>query len=413
MTVLESRAQIAEAAAPEPVERARVLLVDDEPDNLLSLSAVLDPLPADVVTAQSGREALRQLLERDFAVIVLDVMMPGMDGLETAALIRERERSRYTPIIFLTALGGSEEFMFRGYGAGAVDFLSKPFIPEVLRSKVGVFIELFNHKGALQRKNEELERAIEGQRAADQEVRKLNRHLEQRLEELSVVNRELEAFSYSVSHDLRGPLARIHGFSRALLDFHNESLDEEGRQYLSRISSAAERTIQLVDDLLNLARLTRAEMRSQPLDLSEIVRSIVTDLRARDEKRDIEFRVAPEARAYGDSNLLCVALLNLLENAHKFTGRKDHAVIEFGVNFDETQPVFYVRDNGAGFDTKAAQNLFAPFQRFHPSSDFEGTGIGLAIVERIIRRHGGRIWAEGEAGKGATFFFSLPGKGAL
>lgn len=393
--------------------KIRILVVDDQPDNLLSVEAVLERMDLEIVTAQSGREALRQLLESDFAVIVLDVMMPEMDGFETAALIRSRERSRLTPIIFLTALGRSEEHMFRGYESGAVDYITKPFVPDVLRSKVSVFVELHRKNLLLEHRNQELQEAIARATAAEQEVQKLNHHLQRRLDELAAVNQELESFSYSVSHDLRAPLARMQGFSRALMEFHAGSLDEQGALYLNRIGSAAEKTIQLVDDLLRLSRLTRAELNRQPVDLSDIVRSIIAELESRDAGRTVEFRVAPEAQTFGDANLLRAALANLLENAWKFTGGVAHAVIEFGAQFADGPPVFYIRDNGAGFEMGKAQKLFTPFHRLHSAAQFEGTGIGLATVERIIRRHGGRIWAEAEVNRGATFYFTFPSKATL
>lgn len=408
--VLE-RATADTGGTPESRAKVRVLVVDDQPDNLLSVEAVLERLGEEIVTASSGREALRYLLDDDFAVIVLDVMMPEMDGFETAALIRSRERSRLTPIIFLTALGKSEEHLFRGYGAGAVDFMTKPFVPEVLRSKVAVFVELHRKTLLLQQRNQELQESVKRAQAAEQEVQKLNRHLERRLDELATLNSELESFSYSVSHDLRGPLARISGFSRALAEQHADALNEEGRLYLNRIGTAAEKTTQLVDDLLKLSRLTRAELRQEPVDLSEMVRGIAADLESRDPERRVEMRIAPKAPAYGDPNLLRAALSNLLENAWKFTGRTEQAVIEFGMEVSDSGPVFCVKDNGAGFDMTAEEKLFTPFQRLHSSSQFEGTGVGLATVDRIIRRHGGKIWANSEVNRGAAFYFTLSGKG--
>src|SRR5580700_11332400 len=281
---------------PEPV---KILLVDDQADNLLSAGAVLEALGEEVVTAESGREALRQLLDHDFAVIVLDVMMPDMDGFETAALIRQRERSRHTPIIFLTALGRSEEHIRRGYTLGAVDYLSKPFVPEILRTKVGVFVELHRKSGLLahqskmlERQNAELQEAIHRSRRAEEEIKALNHHLERRIAELDDLNREMETFSYTVSHDLRGPLSRIAGFSKALLESHRDRLDNQGRLYLERIDYSTRRMNDLVEDLLNFSRLTRLEINEQLVDLSGIVRALAVELGARDPERRVEFVIA-------------------------------------------------------------------------------------------------------------------------
>jgi two-component system, sensor histidine kinase and response regulator len=406
------------AAGETPVlGPVKILLVDDSPENLLSAGAVLETLGQEVIMAESGREALRQLLDNDFAVIVLDVMMPEMDGFETAALIRQRERSRLTPIIFLTALGRSEEHMLRGYDLGAVDYMTKPFVPEILRSKVSVFVELHRksvllaqQSALLERRNSELQHAIQRSWHAEEEIKALNRHLERQLEQLNEVNRELEAFSYSVSHDLRGPLSRIAGFSQALLEFHAGQLDDQGRVFLGRIESSARRMCDLVEDLLKFSRLTRMELNHEDLDLSSIVMGGTAELAARDPDRAVSFAVAEGVMAWGDPTLMRAALQNLLENAWKFTRKHAITKIEFGVENRPEGDVYFLRDDGAGFNMRDAARLFHPFQRLHKDSDFEGTGIGLATVDRIVRRHGGRIWAEGEIERGATFFFTLPPK---
>ena len=396
------------------VERVKILLVDDQRDNLLSASAVLESLGQEVIAAQSGREALLLLLDHDFAVIVLDIMMPGMDGFETATFVRQRERSRHTPIIFLTALGRSDEHIRRGYDLGAVDYITKPFVPEFLRAKVSVFVELHRksqllkqQSALLERRNSELQEAVKRSRQAEEQIMALNAHLENRLQQLNEANKELETFSYSVSHDLRGPLSRMAGFSRALLESSADKLDNQGKLYLQRIYDAAHHTCDLVDDLLQFSRLGRLEMSEATVDLSSIVRSIATDLTSRDPERKAKFSIADDVRVRGDLALLRAALLNLLENAWKFTGKHSHALIEFGVQQDSDGPVYFVRDDGAGFDMGDSARLFNPFQRLHKDSEFEGTGIGLATVERIVRRHGGRIWAEGGIERGATFFFTL------
>jgi two-component system sensor histidine kinase/response regulator len=395
--------------------RVKILLVDDQPDNLLSAEAVLESLGEEVVKTESGTEALRYLLDNDVSVILLDIMMPEMDGFETAMLIRQRERSRHTPIIFLTALGLGEEQILRGYSLGAVDYLVKPFPPEILRSKVGFFVEL-NRKSEqlrqqaalLETRNQELQRAFAVQRQAGAEIRALNQHLEYRLAELAEVNGELEAFSYSVSHDLRGPLSRIAGFSKALLDFHAGQLDEDGKGHLQRIASAATQTCDLVDDLLNFSRLTRVELKRETVSLSALVRDVAAELESREPDRAAEFVIQDGIEVQGDPGLLHSALLNLMENAWKFTSRRNPARIEFGVGSGMARGVYFVKDNGAGFDMADAKRLFTPFQRLHTTSEFQGTGIGLAIVDRIIRRHGGSVWAEGEPGHGAVFRFTLP-----
>jgi len=405
----DSQSMVAET--PEPI---KILLVDDQADNLLSAGAVLECLGQEVVTAESGREALRHLLEQDFAVIVLDVMMPGMDGFETAALIRERQRSRHTPIIFLTALGRSEEHIRRGYTLGAVDYLSKPFVPEILRTKVGVFVELHRKSGLLahqskllERQNSELQEAIHRSRRAEEEIKALNRHLERRIAELDDLNREMETFSYTVSHDLRGPLSRIAGFSKALLESHRDRLDDQGRLYLERIDYSTRRMNDLVEDLLNFSRLTRLEINGQRVDMSGIVRALAAELGGRDPERRVEFVIPDGINAWGDATLLRAALLNLLENSWKFTRKHASTRIEFGVTETPHGRAYFLRDDGAGFDMSQAGRLFNPFQRLHKDSDFEGTGIGLATVDRIVRRHGGRIWAEGEIEHGAAFYFTL------
>jgi PAS domain S-box-containing protein len=224
---------------------------------------------------------------------------------------------------------------------------------------------------------------------------------------LEEANKELQPFSYSVSHDLRGPLRTMDGFSQALLEDHSENLDEKGRHYLTRIRTAAQRMGLLIDDLLQLSRLTRIEMRARPVDLSAMAMELIGELRDSEPGRDVEVRVEPGLEALGDPGLLQVALQNLFSNAWKFTSRREHAVIEFGVLNDQPGPVFFVRDNGAGFDMQYANHLFSPFQRLHADEEFKGTGIGLATVQRIIRRHVGRIWAEAAQGQGATFYFQL------
>jgi light-regulated signal transduction histidine kinase (bacteriophytochrome) len=238
-------------------------------------------------------------------------------------------------------------------------------------------------------------------------VATLERRVAARTAALEAANNELEAFSYSVSHDLRAPLRAIDGFSHALLAEYAEKLDGEGQRYLERIRAATRRMGGLIDDLLNLARITRVQLRWAPVDLTALAAQVVAELRRRDPERTTAIHVAPGVAGRGDARLLTIVLENLLGNAWKFTTKHGAAEIWFGAQQRDRRAVYYVRDTGAGFDMKYADKLFAPFQRLHGANDYDGTGIGLATVQRIISRHGGQIWAEAEVDRGATFFFTL------
>jgi len=393
----------------EHAEKVDILLVDDQPEGLLTLEAILGGLEQNLVKANSGREALRQVLARDFAVILLDVQMPQMDGYETAALIRERPASRHTPLIFLTASHTADVQMIRGYGVGAVDYLFKPLDADILRSKVAVFIELAK-KSALIRKQTAviIEREAEARQLAEARAQLLA-DLEHRNLEMAAVNKELEAFSYSVSHDLRAPLRCIGGFCAALLEDYAAALDETGRQYLQHVREGAQHMGELIDGLLRLARVTRSELHREAVNLSQLARDVGARLQnlSSGPAREVELRVEDGLMAAGDPRLLENVLENLLSNAWKFTSKRSEARIEVGKSLQDGVPVFFVRDNGAGFDMTYANKLFSAFQRLHAATEFEGHGIGLATVSRILNRHGGRIWAEGQIGVGATFYFTL------
>jgi two-component system, sensor histidine kinase and response regulator len=390
----------ASATLSEEPDRVNILLVDDQPANLLALEAMLQGLGQTLVKAESGREALRWLLTHDFAVILLDVKMPDMDGFETAALVRQRDKSRGTPIIFLTAADKTHTEAVRGYAVGAVDYLVKPVVPEFVRSKVSVFVELA-------KKTEQLRRQAELLRDSEQAARELAEMRAELVSDLEHKNRELESFSYAVSHDLRAPLRRIEAFGRAVLESQGEQLDGNGRRFMDRIQEASRQMSQLIDDVLYLSKVSRAEVRQQEIDLSGLVESILERLREADPGRTVETRVRPGVIVAGDGRLLRIALTNLLENAWKFTEREPAAQIEFGMMTATGEPTYFIRDNGAGFDMAYVDRLFGPFQRLHLASEFPGSGIGLATVQRIIHRLGGRVWAEGVVGQGATFSFTL------
>jgi light-regulated signal transduction histidine kinase (bacteriophytochrome) len=251
-------------------------------------------------------------------------------------------------------------------------------------------------------------RDITERKVAEEKIRQLNTDLELRASQLEATNRELEAFSYSVSHDLRAPLRTIDGFSLAVLEDYGDQMPDEGRSYLMRIRTAAQRMAQLIDDLLNLSRLTRAPLNPEPTNLSRIAQHILQELQRAEPGRIVDVSIEPSITADCDPRLMKVVLENLLNNSWKFTSKQELAHIEFGVKKEAgDERVYYISDNGAGFDMAYVNKLFGAFQRLHTNTEFPGIGIGLAIVQRIINRHGGRVWAESAVDRGATFFFTL------
>ncbi len=283
----------------------------------------------------------------------------------------------------------------------------------VVRQPDGRMISILTNAGPIRDKQGDIIggviawRDITERRQAEQHINQLNRVLEQRTTALEAANKELEAFSYSVSHDLRAPLRSIDGFSKILIEQYPDRLDERGRDYLGRVRAASQRMARLIDDMLNLSRVGRAPLHREPVDLSALATAMLDELCQREPERRVEITILSGMVASGDPALLRMVLDNLLSNAWKFTSGCTVARIEVGEYMQDHERVFYVRDNGAGFDMTYVDRLFTPFQRLHTEQEFPGTGIGLAIVQRIINRHGGRVWAEGETGKGATIYFTL------
>lgn len=393
MVTRQRRAAASEHETPAPAltkVKVNILIVDDDATKRFALRTILAPLDENIVEASSGADALRQLLRNEFAVVLLDVRMPIMDGFETAQLIRQRPRSELTPLIFVTALDQAETDMGRGYNLGAVDFVFAPVVPAIMRAKVTVFVELYRAQQELRRYRTQLETLVEERTIA-----------------LTAINRELEAFSYSVSHDLRAPLVAFDGMSKALLEKYTGQLDANASQTLEKMREASARMTSVFDGLQMLFRLTSGEIRREELDITEVATRIVADIREGDPESPTEVEIMPGVTASGDRRLVQILLGNLINNAWKFSRTKASPKITVGREMIDGESRIFVRDNGVGFDMIDSHRLFGAFQRLHSQDEFPGAGIGLATARRIVNRHGGRIWAEGAVGEGATVYFVL------
>ncbi len=363
-----------EAAASPGGRRPRILWADDNADMRDYVGRLLADR-YDVLAVPDGLTALAAVQEKHPDLVLSDIMMPGLDGFGLLRELRADRRTRTIPVILLSARAG-EESAVEGLDAGADDYLAKPFSAQELLARVRTHLELAR-------------------------VRR------EWANELEQANKELESFSYSVSHDLRAPLRVIDGFTKALLDEYGGKLDQQAGHYLQRVRTGVQKMSGLINDLLELSRMTRAVLRKESISLTALAHGMAADLQNREPSRKVAVEIADGLTARGDARLITIVLMNLLGNAWKYTAKRPEARIVFGRKNNGGEQVFYVRDDGAGFDMAYAHKLFAPFQRLHSDSEFEGTGIGLATVQRIVARHGGRIWAEAAVDAGATFYFTL------
>ena len=372
------------APAPPPC----VLVVDDEPEITRSVAELLGD-DYRVLTAHSCEEALELLRGNTVSVILTDQRMPGGNGAELLArcvgIAPEATRILFSAYSDMSAL-------IEAVNDGDVyHFIAKPWRPEELKEVVGQGFDRYR----LVVENRQLTAELE-KRVASRTV------------ELEITNRELESFAYSVSHDLRAPLRAIDGFTQMVIEDASERLDATDVEHLERARGAAQRMASLIDDLLALSRATRVDLQRRNVDLSALVDSVAEELREAEPERCVELTVVPGMQVMADPAMVRVILFNLLGNAWKFTGRRAEAHVHVGESDADGEHTFFVRDDGAGFDAAGAQRLFGAFQRFHSTQEFEGNGIGLATVRRLVHRHGGRVWVESQVGSGATFFFTLP-----
>ena len=378
---------------------APVLVVDDRPENLLAVEAVLEPLDLRILRANSGAEALRHLLVEEVAVILLDVQMPELDGFETARLIKARARTTNIPIIFLTALNREIEHQLEGYGTGAVDYLAKPFEPDVLRTKVAVFADLFRQAKTIENQRLQLERRLEERDRAEAA-------LVAQTVELERSNAELERFAFVASHDLREPLQVVDGFLDLVQARHPDG-GPDAAELIARARHGVQAMTALVDDLLTYAKASTGQQHLEPIDLAWLFEHVRAGMAADIDGAGAVVTVDPLPRVHGDRWQLGRVLAHLLQNALKFR-RGDDPEVHVGLTRREDQWVVSVRDNGIGIDPAEVPRLFTIFGRLNPRETYAGAGVGLAFCRRVVERHGGQIWLDSLPDRGTTVSFTLP-----
>jgi signal transduction histidine kinase len=404
-----------------------ILVVDDREDNLLSIEAILEKDNYNVIKADSGRAALKVLLHRhDFSLILMDVQMPGMNGLETATMIYERDKLKAIPIIFITAYSNEDEYIFKGYQMGGVDYIYKPINPELLRAKVGVFVDLYrknhqliSHEKKLVAANKSLQKEIQERKLSEEKIKILNQQFLENNQHLKAVNEELDRFAYVASHDLQEPLRKIMVFSDKILNIKNDQPEVE--KYLAKISSSSQRMKILINNLLQFSRDSIKAADFITVDLNEVVKEAMIELEIEIENTQAEINIDLLPVIQAVPGLIRQLFYNLLSNALKFKRKEKKAIIHISskkiepasVNKEKyiRDVIYYqisVSDNGIGFDNQYANDIFKAFKRLHSNEDFEGTGVGLSICKKIIDKHRGYLTALSDRNEGSTFLLELP-----
>ena len=410
--------------------KKKILLVDDREDNLLSMETILEPDGYELIKARSGREALKILLvEFDFALILMDVKMPNLNGFETAALIYEREKLKHIPIVFITANNYGEENMFKGYRTGAVDYIYKPVNSELLRTKVSVFIDLYTknhqliaHEQKLIAINKSLENEINERKISEEKVKELNRQLLENIDHLETANKDLDRFAFMSSHDLQEPLRKIRTFTDLLYSKYRTLFDDDAVRYISRIQKSAERMQTLIKDILEFSRVSNDRSNFVHTDLNVVVEEVLSDMEAEmlNEKAKVRVNGLPSLEV--NPGLMGPLFSNLIGNALKYRKKNTDPIINIYAEKEVAAGLqnkvngsgkgkfcrIFVEDNGIGFDQKYAEQIFDMFVRLHGNSEYEGTGIGLALCKQIVEHHHGFISALSKENEGTTFILSFP-----
>jgi two-component system NtrC family sensor kinase len=397
-------------AVPRLTSPKRILIIDDSPEYLDGISVALRDEGYDVIVAHCGEDAIEMLAVQNVDCILLDFVMPGLGGPQTCRRLKGSPTLRHAPLI---VLAGEDEDggLIEALNIGADDYLPKTSSVEVVRARIQAQIRRKQFEDERRHVREQYLKS-EFDAAEARAARELAQTRAMLVEELKYKNDELEAFSYSVSHDLRAPLRSIDGFSQVLVDDCSSELGPEAQRYLGLIRSSVVRMSALIDDMMQLSQVGRAPLERRSVDLTTLATEAAHELGRLQPTVAVTWDIEPNLIVEADPGLMRILLNNLLGNAWKFSARKPQPHVEFKTQPAGPERVFYIRDNGAGFDMAHAAGLFQPFKRLHRESEFPGTGIGLATVQRIVSRHGGRVWAEGVAGQGATVFFALAGSPA-
>jgi len=406
--------------------KVKILLVDDNENNLMSMKSIFSEDNYAIETANSGKEALKILLkEFDFAIILMDVEMPNLNGFETATMIYEREKLKHIPIIFITAHGHGDENIFKGYRAGAVDYIYKPIRPELLRAKVQVFVELYKKNYLLLQQekklldiNRNLELEIHDRIISEEKVLKLNKQLLENIDQLEAKNKELDTFAYMASHDLQEPLRKIRIFSDRVSSKYGHELDGESKVYIDKIQAACARMQNLINDIFTLSKISTTKEAMTVTNMNELLEEVIAemDIMIHESNAKIIIDKLPELQV--NKSLVKRLFQNLISNSIKYAQKNVPPIVKISAKMESIQLGnktistrfcrIYLQDNGIGFDQQYAEQIFAMFKRLHANTEYEGTGIGLAICKRIVEEHEGFISAKSEIGVGTTFTISLP-----
>lgn len=411
----------------EMVTGSDILIVEDSPTQAEFIRTVLEKHNYQVRVASDGNKALSMMNESKPEVIITDVLMKGMDGYTLCREAKEDDRYKNIPIIVLTSLTDTRD-VIKGLESGADAFITKPYNESYLIDRIEHLKQERNEPRCLSIPKE-MAISIDGERhiitsdrrqilnlflsayevacQRNSELQAAQKELRQLSAKLAAANKELETFNYSIAHDLRNPLTKISGYTQVVLELSGDRIDEQCKDYLKEVFEATVDMSDLISVLLDFSKMPHAEINREIVNISNLANLIAVELKMTNPDRKVVFKISEGITVNGDKHLMLLLMQNLLSNAWKYTALKKEALIEFGMTTVAGKTTYYVRDNGTGFDMNDAHKLFIPFKRLHNTSEFKGHGIGLSTVQRIIKCHKGRIWAEGAVGKGATFYFTL------